>query len=251
MPTEIEIAPATTETPVATTEAAKPAKKTRAPKPVVVNEASNAAKAKISGSARVTTLVAGKDYIEQLWTKPEPTFSEVHFIGAGYARDALLKEIPALKKAEAGLTFWFIDATGAEVAYVATPEGTAVINPNVKKPFDRVTFHNVLGAPAPVIETGTPAEVATETLTEPVIDTQPEPSFAETLEIASPAAIPVDASDTAETDALALVEAVTEVPAEADPHADESPKKRSRRLAREAAAAKEAEANDFAAATGE
>ena len=161
MPTEIETAPATTEATVneasAATEAAKPAKKTRTPKPVIVNEASNAAKAKIGASVRATALVAGTDLIEQLWTKPEPTFSEVHFIGAGYARDELLKEIPNLKKAGSGLTFWF-NKNGVEVAYVVTPEGTAVVTAN---PGVRVTFKTLLGAiasaatteAAPAIET--------------------------------------------------------------------------------------------------
>ena len=157
MPTEIETAPAVD----ATAEANKPAKKGRATKVHAANEASDAAQALSGVSVRATALVRRTDYIERNWTKPV-TFAAVKFIGAGVTREELLKEVPVLKKAPAGLKFFFLKGED-EVAYSVNDNMNAVINPAVAAPNDRVTFATLAGtetpAPVPATEQAPPAEV--------------------------------------------------------------------------------------------
>ena len=237
MPTEIETAPAVD----ATAEANKPAKKGRATKVHAANEASDAAQALSGVSVRATALVRRTDYIERNWTKPV-TFAAVKFIGAGVTREELLKEVPVLKKAPAGLKFFFLKGE-VEVAYSVNDNMNAVINPAVAAPNDRVTFLTLKGAvQAPAVEA--PVEAPAETVTEqPEGSVETERSFVEDLEIASPPTIPA---------AERTEEQAPEAPVEpADSHAGESPKKRARRLAHEAAEAKAREEADFAAAQGE
>ena len=164
-----------TQVPVAATPAPAKAQKTpKALKPApVVNEASVAAEAKRGPKLRANALVQGNAYIMRQSTKPNPTFSEVVFIGFGKARDALTATIPSLKLLTDSDLFWIRQADGSEVELHAAKDGAgAVLFANN----DRATFANLIGAtPA-----APPAAAVAEQVEAPV-----EPSFVETIELAT------------------------------------------------------------------